>query len=264
MTTDIATVLLVSADPARSAFLGDQLTADGFEVVGVDDAAMAVRSLERTFPDVVLVDTVLPDRPGLEVVSALRGADRVTSRVDPSTPAIVLADRPEPLERVRALERGADDVLTLPIHYPELLARMRAVLRRSQGRRREGLVRVGPLSVDPVSRTVELSGSGVELSQKEYALLRVLASEPTRVFSKDELLREIWGFRTTGRTRTLDSHACRLRQKLCVDGGRFVVNVWGVGYRLVDGPIDVVATTAPQRTYSPLAAVAPYGSLAAA
>jgi DNA-binding response OmpR family regulator len=236
-----ATALIVSADAARAAFLGDQLTADGFEVIGSDHAAMAIRSLERSFPDVVLVDATLPDRSGLDVVTSIRGADRIVSRVDPSTPAIVLTESHEPLDRVRALERGADDVVTLPLHYPELLARTRAVLRRTQGRRREGMVRVGPLSVDPVSRRVLLGDADVDLSQKEYALLQVLASDPTRVFSKEELLRNIWGFRTTGRTRTLDSHACRLRQKLSSENAKFVINIWGVGYRLVDGPADARA-----------------------
>jgi DNA-binding response OmpR family regulator len=239
MSTDSATVLLVSADADRSAFLSDQFTADGFEVVTADHAAVGIRSLGRVFPDLVVVDTDLPDRPGFDVVAAVRDADRTSSRVDPSTPIVALAGRPDVLERVRALERGVDDVLTLPLHYPELLARTRAVMRRSQGRRREGLVRVGALAVDPISRTVTLDGTGIELSQKEWALLQILASEPTRVFSKEELLRNVWGFRANGRTRTLDSHACRLRQKLCVGGSRFVINVWGVGYRLIDGPIEV-------------------------
>lgn len=242
MSLEIATALIVSADAPRAAFLADQLTADGFEVVAADHASMALRSLERSFPDMVVVDQRLPDRSGLEVLTALRTSDRATSRVDPGTPVIVLADSADPLDRVRALERGADDVLSLPVHYPELLARSRAVLRRTQERPRAGLVRVGPLVVDPVSRRVALGPAPVDLSQKEYDLLRVLASEPTRVFSKEELLRTIWGFRSTGRTRTLDSHACRLRQKLCAGGSRFVVNVWGVGYRLVDGPIDVMAS----------------------
>jgi DNA-binding response OmpR family regulator len=100
---------------------------------------------------------------------------------------------------------------------------------------------VGDLEVDPPSREVRLRGSRVELSQKEFALLRTLAGEPTRVFTKDELLRSIWGFRSRGVTRTLDSHACRLRHKLAVHGDRFVVNVWGVGYRLVDGPAELPA-----------------------
>jgi DNA-binding response OmpR family regulator len=100
-----------------------------------------------------------------------------------------------------------------------------------------GRLRVGGLEVDPPSREVTLAGRRIELSQKEFALLRTLASEPTRVFTKEELLRGVWGFRAIGSTRTLDSHACRLRRKLGADGDRFVVNVWGVGYRLIDGPV---------------------------
>lgn len=244
MSPDISTVLLVSADAARSAFLGDQLSADGFEVVEVDHGDQAIRFLERTYPDVVVLDTSLPDGPGLRVVAALREADGRTSRVDPATPVIALTPSADPLDRVRALERGADDVITLPLHYPELLARTRGVLRRSQRRQRTGIVRVGALAMDPVARTVHLGDTGVELSQKEFALLQVLASDPTRVFSKEELLRAVWGFNGGGRTRTLDSHACRLRQKLAAGGSRFVVNVWGVGYRLVDAPTQSSAMRA--------------------
>jgi DNA-binding response OmpR family regulator len=97
---------------------------------------------------------------------------------------------------------------------------------------------VGELELDPASREVRLRGERLSLSQKEFALLKALGAEPTRVFTKEELLRDVWGFRSMGTTRTLDSHACRLRHKLGVQGDRFVVNVWGVGYRLVDGPAE--------------------------
>ncbi len=100
---------------------------------------------------------------------------------------------------------------------------------------------MGELEIDPPARLARLRGGTVELSQKEFALLRVLAAEPTRVFTKAELLRTIWGFRSMGTTRTLDSHACRLRHKLGVHGDRFVVNVWGVGYRLIDPVLAVAA-----------------------
>ena len=120
-----------------------------------------------------------------------------------------------------------------PFHYPELLARVAAVLRRRNTGRR-GPLRVGDLTVDPVTRRVEVGGRGVELANKEFALLRALASEPHRVFTKDELLRDVWGFRSKGRTRTLDSHASRLRRKLDPEGARYVCNCWGVGYRLVE------------------------------
>ena len=94
---------------------------------------------------------------------------------------------------------------------------------------------MGELEIDPPGREARLRGRRLDLSQKEFALLRALAADPTRVFTKEELLRTVWGFRSMGSTRTLDSHACRLRHKLARDGDRFVVNVWGVGYRLVDG-----------------------------
>jgi DNA-binding response OmpR family regulator len=98
-------------------------------------------------------------------------------------------------------------------------------------------MRIGPLEIDPLSRQVWLREQELELSKKEFALLRALAGDPTRVFTREELLRGVWGFRSMGRTRTLDSHASRLRKKLARDGDKFIVNVWGVGYRLLDGTI---------------------------
>ena len=109
------------------------------------------------------------------------------------------------------------------------------MLRRAERRRGSGRLRVGGLEIDVASRSVTVDGQPVSLSQKEFALARVLAAEPTRVFTKDELMRTIWGCRAIGTSRTLDSHACRLRGKLAVGGDTYVVNVWGVGYRLCDG-----------------------------
>ena len=111
---------------------------------------------------------------------------------------------------------------------------MAAVLRRRDGRR-EGPLRVGELVIDPVTRRVRVGDRDVALANKEFALLRALATEPRRVFTKDELLRDVWGYKSKGRTRTLDSHASRLRRKLDPEGARFVFNCWGVGYRLVGG-----------------------------
>ena len=128
-----------------------------------------------------------------------------------------------------------------PFSYAELRGRIAAILRRTQPRKSLGRLRVGDLEIDPPSREVRLRGRRVELSQKEFALLKALAASPTKVFTKEELLRDVWGFRSMGATRTLDSHACRLRQKLGTTGDRFVVNVWGVGYRLIDGPVEAAA-----------------------
>jgi DNA-binding response OmpR family regulator len=149
----------------------------------------------------------------------------------------VLSGRAGDVDRVRGFERGADDFVAKPFVYAELRLRLAAVLRRSRLRPGRGVLRVGDLRVDPAAREVRLRGHRIELSQKEFALLRALAAEPTRVLTKAELLRDVWGYRTLGTTRTLDSHACRLRTKLGLEGDQFVVNVWGVGYRLIDGPL---------------------------
>jgi DNA-binding response OmpR family regulator len=120
-----------------------------------------------------------------------------------------------------------------PFHYPEVAARIRAVLRRRDSRR-EGPRRVGDIFIDPSRREVTVGDRRIRLANKEFSLLRALAAEPTRVFTKEELLRDVWGFRSMGRTRTLDSHASRLRRKLDPESGSYVVNVWGIGYRLID------------------------------
>jgi DNA-binding response OmpR family regulator len=237
MTADAPTLLLVEDDPVLRTFLADNLTADGYELVVADTLRDGLRELEYKRPDLAIVDLGLPDGSGLDLIGRVRAADGVASRLDPALPLVVLSGRSSEIDRVRGFERGADDFVVKPFSYTELRFRLAAVLRRTRERRGRGRLRVGELELDPASREVRLRGRRIELSQKEFALLRALAAEPTRVWTKNELLRDVWGFRSLGTTRTLDSHACRLRHKLAAQGDRFVVNVWGVGYRLIDGPI---------------------------
>lgn len=239
--SDPATLLLVEDDPVVRTFLADNLTADGFDVLVADCLRDGLRLLEYKRPDLAVVDVGLPDGSGLELIRAVRAADGIASRLDPALPLVVLSGRASELDRLRGFERGCDDYVAKPFSYGELRMRVQAVLRRSRARAGEGRLRVGALEIDPASREVRVHGRRVALSQKEFALLRALAGEPTRVFTKEELLRDVWGFRSMGTTRTLDSHACRLRHKLAEGGDRFVVNVWGVGYRLVDGPVAEAA-----------------------
>jgi DNA-binding response OmpR family regulator len=235
--SDTATLLLVEDDPLIRTFLADNLTADGYELLVTATLEDAMRELEFKRPDLAIVDLRLPDGSGLELVRRVRAADGV-GRLDPSLPLLMLSGSGTEMDRIRGFERGLDDYVVKPFAYSELRLRIAAVLRRSQARVHRGLLRVGELEIDPAGRLTTLRGRRVELAAKEFALLRTLASSPTRVFTKDELLRDVWGFRARGSTRTLDSHACRLRAKLRSQGDQFVVNVWGVGYRLVDGPIE--------------------------
>ncbi|HEY2637686.1 MAG TPA: response regulator transcription factor [Solirubrobacteraceae bacterium] len=229
------TILVVEDDAATRTFLADNLTADGYELLVADSARAAISLLDARAPDLAVLDLGLPDRDGLDVIAHVRHADGNTNGADPDLPILVLSGRAGELDRMRGWERGCDDYVTKPFAYPELRARVDAMLRRTRGRRRSGRIVVGGLEIDPVGREVRVGGERVTLAAKEYALLSALAAEPARVFTKQELLRDVWGFRSLGHTRTLDSHACRLRQKLATKGGRFVANVWGVGYRLVDG-----------------------------
>jgi DNA-binding response OmpR family regulator len=207
------TLLLADMEHARSSHLERHLRHDGFEIVsaGAPDAS------ERR-PDLVLA-----------------GDDAELERWCGEAPVIVLGHvEADPLDRVRAFRRGCDDYLARPFNYDELVARIRAVLRRAHPPERERLV-AGPVEIDLKTRVVHVAGSPVGLSQKEFALLVRLAGEPTRVFTKDELLRDVWGYAAQARTRTLDSHASRLRRKFrdADPETSYVENVWGVGYRLL-------------------------------
>lgn len=221
-------------DSATLELLCDNLAADRFAVMPAPSASDALRLCRYNQPDLLLLDLTLPDASGLDVLREIRDADGVTSRFDPGLPVIVLTGRGADADRVRGLDFGADDYVVKPFSYPELRARIAAVLRRGLGVQ-EGPCRVGEIVVDPARRKVWVGEREVPLSNKEFGLLRVLASDPSRVFSKRELLEAVWGFRTPAQTRTLDSHASRLRRKLDPDHARFVINCWAYGYRLIDG-----------------------------
>jgi DNA-binding response OmpR family regulator len=236
MNDERSTILIVEDDRAMRAFLADNLAADGYAPLGASSVAEALEQIESRYPDLAIVDLGLPDRDGLELLAEVRTSDGIATRIDPLLPLLVLSGRSGDLHRLRSFERGADMVVQKPFSYPELRAQIAALLRRAERAVRRGRLRVGALEIDPLARVVTFGGRRVPVSQKEFGLLRTLASEPTRVFTKEELLRTIWGYQVSGSTRTLDSHACRLRQKLAREGARLVVNVWGVGYRLVDGP----------------------------
>ena len=165
---------------------------------------------------------------------AIRESDGTDARLDPRLPIIVLTRRRGVADPVRALDLGADDYVQKPFHYEELRARITALLRRTHDRHATPM-RVGEILIDPSRRKVTVGGREVHLAKKEFTLLRVLASDPTRVFGKDELVRDVWGLRgPSGKTRTLDGHASRLRRKLDPEHRRYVVNCWGIGYQLVD------------------------------
>ncbi len=219
---------LIVAEPESTVrgLLERHLADDGFQVLAAGGPHEVLDLAEHARPDLVVCGE-------LELCTRLRDGEPGRSW-NRDVPVILLGrEQGDTTDRVRALERGADDYLDHPFVYEELRARIRAVLRRT-AQRSGGLVTAGEIEIDRLTRCVRVAGERLFLAAKEYELLLKLAAEPMRVFTKDELLREVWDFRAMGRTRTLDSHASRLRRKIArLTITPYVINEWGVGYRLM-------------------------------
>lgn len=231
---NIARVVVCEDDEVTRDLLCENLRHDRYEALPAAGAEEALQRCRYDAPDALLLDLNLPDASGIDVLREIRNADGPAPIFDPALPILVLSGRSAEGDRVRGLRAGADDYLTKPFNYDEMLLRLRNLLERREARRR-GPMRIGLLEIDVATRSVAVGSRQVDLANKEFELLRALAREPQRVFTKAELLHDVWGYQATGRTRTLDSHASRLRRKLDPDKGRYVVNCWGVGYRLVEG-----------------------------
>ncbi len=171
-------ILVVEDDDATRAFLLDNLAADGFGVAGASGMGEGLRAIELRQPSLVVLDLGLEDGSGLALLDRVRAADGLASRIDRDLPVVVLSGRAGDADRVRSFARGADDHLCKPFLYAELLARVRALLRRAEGRSARGVVRVGDLTLDPSTRAVRLAGRRIELAAKEFALLHALAAAP--------------------------------------------------------------------------------------
>jgi two-component system response regulator RegX3 len=213
-------VLIVEDDDAIAEPLAKGLLREGFDVRRAADGAAALAAAPA---DLVLLDLGLPDMDGFEVCRALRSRS--------SVPIIVLSARGEEVDRVIGLELGADDYLVKPFGFRELLARIRAVSRRTDRRAESNLVEVGPLAIDLRTHEVSVAGRAVALTPKEFDLVTFLARDPGAVRSRGEILDEVWDPHWYGPTKTLDVHVASLRRKL--GDPTLIETVRGVGYRLV-------------------------------
>jgi DNA-binding response OmpR family regulator len=235
-------ILVVEHDPLLGAALVEQLLADGY-------AARLARSLEHARslaraarPELLILGQLESPRGALDLLFEIRAGRRSQAGSAPAArvhrswsvdlPVIVLGARARESDLLRAFEAGADDFISPPASYLELRARLRALLARTAPARDSTLLWVGALAIDTATRTVSVRGRRVALRRLEYELLLTLARDPRRVFTKHELMLGIWGH-DVGSTRTLDSHASRLRHALATNASeRWVLNVRGVGYRL--------------------------------
>jgi DNA-binding response OmpR family regulator len=232
----VATIAVIEDERELRTLLRGGLEGAGHSVITAEDGPGGVALIEREEPDLVILDVMLPGFDGLEVCRRIRRA-RIT-------PILMLTARSTELDKVLGLELGADDYLTKPFSMRELLARVGALLRRVERLRdqsrpaedEEPIVRAD-LSIDPVTREVLSAGQPVQLTAREFDLLRLLAANPGRVFSREYLLDRLWGEGYGGFDRTVDTHILRLRKKLGGPGtpGERIVTLWGVGYKFERG-----------------------------
>ena len=227
-------LLVVESNTGAAQALLRQLLADGFRAELARTAEHARMLAGRRPPRLIVLGDLDSPRGAMELLQEIRAPARWGASWAGEIPVIVLGAQANELEMLRAFETGADDFLVRSAPYLELRARMRALLRRAEWTIAPAprLV-VGSLEIDLDAHTVSLRGLPVDLRRLEFELLVHLAGDPERVFSKQELLCAVWGYRSSGSTRTVDSHASRLRRKREEGGGRWVINVWGIGYRLI-------------------------------
>ncbi|MDQ7820457.1 MAG: response regulator transcription factor [Armatimonadota bacterium] len=223
-----ARILVVDDEPHIVELVRYNLLREGFDVVTAADGGEALARARDARPDLIILDIMLPSVDGLEVCRRIRRESAV--------PIIMLTARDGEVERVGGLESGADDYVTKPFSPRELVARVRAILRRTAtpaAPAAPGPLRAGALVLDPATHEVTLGGRPVDLTAKEFELLRLLMSHPNRVFTRDFLLERIWGYDYYGSTRTVDMHISRLREKIEDDPvtPTYIVTVRGVGYK---------------------------------
>jgi two-component system alkaline phosphatase synthesis response regulator PhoP len=227
----VKTILVVDDEPQIARIARDYLERAGFAVVtaGDGDGALALAASRR--PDLVILDLGLPGRDGLDVARSLRRASDV--------PIIMLTARAEEADRIIGLELGADDYVTKPFSPRELVSRVRAVLRRTEGAHEEpGLVRVGDVELDAARMRVSVAGRRVELTPTEFRLLAALAAQPGRIFTRGQLLDAVHGVAFESYERAIDAHVKNIRRKLEPDprAPRYLLTVFGVGYRFAEEP----------------------------
>lgn len=226
---DMIRLLLVEDDPEIRRTLSRGLGEHGATVVPVATAVEAIKAVSAERPDAVILDLGLPDLDGADVLALIRAGSDL--------PVVVATARDDEREIVRLLDAGADDYLIKPFSAAQVMARVRAVLRRSTPAvRQDPRVVVGGLVVDPASRTAELDGAELSLNRKEFDLLFALASRPGEVVTKRQLLAEVWQMPWGGADRTVDVHLSWLRRKLGETAAepRYLLSVRGVGVKLVD------------------------------
>ncbi|WP_084598537.1 response regulator transcription factor [Actinoplanes subtropicus] len=226
-----AYVLVAEDDPKQAELVRRYLEHEGHAVAVVGDGRAALEEVRRNPPDLLVLDVMMPRVDGLDVCRVLRR--------DSDLPVLVLTARSTEDDLLLGLDLGADDYLTKPYSPRELAARVRTLLRRTRPAARpvDPILRVGTLQVDPVRHEVRAGTEPVACTPGEFQLLRVLAAEPGRVFTRDQLLRHLHGFDSYVTARTVDVHVMNLRRKIEPDPGHPVrlLTVYGVGYKLADG-----------------------------